>query len=316
MTGSDRARLGVTAALALVLGVAGPRTAAAADEPSKIVAEQLFTAGRALLEAGQVDAACDKLRESQKVDPAGGTAVLLALCFEKQGKLASAWAAFHTARAMAARDGRQDRIDVAERELQAIQPRLAYLAIDVSPDAQVPGLQVTLDDVVIGEASRDLPIPVDPGAHALRAAAPGYAASTRTVAIADGPGTTHATIEPLVSDSTPPPSGSRAVPLAVAGGLGLVALGVTVYFGVDAAVAEGRKPTSCLSTDSDCIGRRQSLESQRSNDATIATIGAGGVAAAGAAAAILLLWPHAPPRTGAVRVIPYASGGLALTGSF
>jgi hypothetical protein len=319
MTASERAALGAMAALMLVAG------RASADESSKIVAEQLFTAGRGLLEAGQVDAACDKLRESQRVDPAGGTAVLLGICFKRQGKLASAWGAFRTARAMATRDGRQDRIDIAERELQAIQPGLAYLAIEVSPGAQVPGLQVTLDDVAIGEASRDLPIPVDPGPHALRATAPGFAAFARTVAIAQAPGTTQATIEPLVPDAprdasrasgSQASSGSRALPLALAGGLGLVALGVTVYFGVDAASAENRKPTSCLTTDSDCAGRRQSLESQRNTDATIATVGACGVAAAGAAAAIVLLWPQPRATSGALRVTPYARGGLALSGSF
>ena len=211
MTASERRAL---LAAGVALGVCCAR-GASADESTKIVAEELFTTGRALLEAGQVDAACPKLAESQRLDPAGGTALLLGMCFEKQGRFASAWAALHSARALADRDGRQDRIALAEDHLHAVEPRLARVTVHVPPTADVPNLRVLLDGVELGAASRDTTIPVDPGPHELRATAPGYPPFSVTVTIPPEAGTTQAVVGPLfpLAAPAPEPPGPRTAPL-------------------------------------------------------------------------------------------------------
>jgi hypothetical protein len=137
MTASDRL-LRLALGLGATLALCAPRLARA-DESPKIVAEQLFRNGRALLEAGQVGAACEKLSESQRIDPAGGTALLLGICLEEQGRFASAWAALRSARAVAVRDGRQDRIAVADEHLQTIEPLLAHLTVTVRPKRSCRG---------------------------------------------------------------------------------------------------------------------------------------------------------------------------------
>ena len=46
-------------------------------------ADLAFREGRALLTEGNYDAACPKLEESQRLDPALGTLVNLAVCYEE-----------------------------------------------------------------------------------------------------------------------------------------------------------------------------------------------------------------------------------------
>src|ERR1700689_1185250 len=85
-------RLGALAALLLC---GSPRTAVAQSPPDKprdpTAAETLFARGKHLIEQGHTTEACAAFAESLQLDPAGGTLLRLALCYEADGKLASAW---------------------------------------------------------------------------------------------------------------------------------------------------------------------------------------------------------------------------------
>jgi hypothetical protein len=61
------------------------------------------------LTEGRVSDACPKFEESHRLDPSGGTILNLALCHEKEGKLARSWSEFNEASAFARRDYRADR---------------------------------------------------------------------------------------------------------------------------------------------------------------------------------------------------------------
>jgi hypothetical protein len=302
-------------ALGLWVAWAAP---ALADASPKIVAEQLFTEGHALLERGEVAVACEKLKESERLDPAGGTALLLGICLEQQSKLASAWSMLRSARAMASRDGRHDRVDVADEHLRDIEPRLPHLTVTVAPGATLPGLVVTLDGIELDVAARDVPIPVDPGAHELRATAPWYVPFVTTVRV---PETTHAVVAELAAEvavEVPHATRSPVRTIATAGtiALGVVALGLTGYYGIGAVIAEERKPLSCSTTDASCGSQARTLESQRSFDATLATIaGATAVASAGALVALFLL-PSSQPQKVGWSVTPFGTVGAAVVGRF
>src|SRR5690606_2054720 len=114
------------AALAVAL-LARPAAARPAD--SVAAAEQLFAEGRALLARGQLEAACARFEASLALDPAVGTLLNLALCFEERGMLASAWARYREAADRAARERMKQHERVAVQRAAALAPRLPRLLI-------------------------------------------------------------------------------------------------------------------------------------------------------------------------------------------
>ena len=92
---SDPTRRSALLALALASSLAAARPALAQGEGERAAAAQaLFDEAMRLMKADQNAAACPKLEESQRLDPGMGTEFRLAECYEKVGKLASAWAKF------------------------------------------------------------------------------------------------------------------------------------------------------------------------------------------------------------------------------
>ena len=81
---------GVRAAafLTAIAGAALPVVVRAEGTPEeKAVATALFKEARELMDRGEIAAACDKFAESQRLEPAGGTLLNLAVCNEKRGRL-------------------------------------------------------------------------------------------------------------------------------------------------------------------------------------------------------------------------------------
>ena len=164
--------------LAFAAGSARAQTSAAA--------ELAFREGRQLMTQGRYQEACPKFEESQRLDPAPGTQLNLADCYEKVGRTASAWETFRAAEAAANEAGQRDFASEARKRAEAVQPRLCKLAITAAQPGG--GLEVTLDGVrvtaLVGSAA-----PVDPGEHTVQASAPSKRPWTRTVRV-DKAGTT------------------------------------------------------------------------------------------------------------------------------
>ena len=97
----------VAASLALLVALASARTSLAQTSAAdKATAQALYDEGKRLMDAGQYAQACPKFAESARLDPSSGVELALGLCYEGQGKIASAWGAYVLATSLARRDSR------------------------------------------------------------------------------------------------------------------------------------------------------------------------------------------------------------------
>jgi hypothetical protein len=127
------------------------------------------------------------LEESQRLDPGGGTLLNLAICHEKQGKLATAHAEYSAALSLALASNRPDRQKTAREALSALGPRLPRLRLIVVDPPE--GLVVSLDGSPLPRAAWAIPMPLDPGPHSLVASAPGKLAATVATELREGQAT-------------------------------------------------------------------------------------------------------------------------------
>src|SRR5688500_2395335 len=157
------------AVAAVSFGLVWP-SAAHANDPA--TAQMLFDQARKLMAQERYAEACPKLEESQKLDPAGGTLLHLAVCREREGRIATAWALYSDALSQAKRDRRADRAKFAQERVDVLGPRLPKMRVRVAPaNKTVPGFKVTRDDASVGEAQWGESVPVDPGSRVMTARA-------------------------------------------------------------------------------------------------------------------------------------------------
>jgi hypothetical protein len=196
----------VATPLALLVAFGSARTALAQTSAAdKATAQALFDEGKRLMEAGQVAQACPKFADSEKLDPGVGTLLNLAVCYEKNGQTASAWATYKEAASAAANAGEAAREKYARDHAAGLEPTLAKLTVAVT--APVDGLEVRRDGVLVPSASFGLALPVDPGDHAVTASAPYHKPWSTTVSVAKN-GTASIqipTLEPAPETTPPPP---------------------------------------------------------------------------------------------------------------
>lgn len=237
--------------LAITFAVAAPCARALAQPPEPppseggaAAAESLFQDARRLTIAKKYGEACPKFLASQKLQPAIGTLLNLADCYEKNGQLASAWARFHEAIALAQRLGRADREATAKDRADKLEPRLLRLTVK----AASPSVTVSLDGNPLDPAVLGTPVPVDPGKHTIEAQAKGKKPYTTTIEIAEKDKTSSLDIPTLedqpASEPKPPPpvteppaepkstwSTQKTLGLAAVGA-GIVGAGVGTVFGL------------------------------------------------------------------------------------
>jgi len=219
--------------LLLVLTARG----ALAEPHDAAAAEALFRQGREAADAGDHAKACEKFKESNRLDPALGTVFNIADCEEKLGRLATAWQLFQeVAQRLPASDERQG---IAKERARTLEPRLPKLAVRLAPTAP-PKTQVQRDGVELGAASLDTPLPVDPGPHSVTATAPDHEprvfdvvlreAESQSVEVEPGAKRAKGVVTEVTSDQAP--SSNQKTVGYVLGGVGLVGLAVGTVAGV------------------------------------------------------------------------------------
>lgn len=313
--------------LRVVIGTAvvASTTAWSASPPTeaRAAAAALFDEARRSMAAGKNAEACPKLEVSQRLWPGIGTLFNLARCYEAVGRTASAWTTYRDVLGQAVAAGQTRRADVIRERVQALEPMLTKLVLEVQSPEE--GLKVTRDGIDAPQLLWGVAVPVDPGEHVLRASAPGYT-DWEGSALVDGHGTVFTirvpSLVPLVAASSGPDlptlQGPRSeAPTAVTPplanetarefpsrwqipvGIGGVALG-----GVGVAAGVGLGLMAKASADAaDCNQSNLCSEaglSQRNDAVRLGNIGTAvfvGSAALGVAGAVLLL--VAPPRADA-----------------
>lgn len=294
-----------TLAVVLSLGCLAIPALSFANDPA--AAEVLFREGRKLMDAGKLEEACPKLAESQRIDPSSGTLGSLALCHEKQGRLATAWAEYLAAAQLARVQKNENRAKEAEKRAATLLPQLSYVTIKLAD--KPAGLVLTRDEEKVESAVLGTRLPIDPGEHTFRAEAPGFSAVTLKVSIPNSasdrvveipaltrvatptPSASAAVVPSAVPSATaapsvtatasappdrPPPVPPRSAPVAgyVIGAVGVVGLGVGTYFGLSSLSTYSKAKDACptrTGCSQDALNQRDSAGTK----ANISNIGLG-----------------------------------------
>lgn len=308
---------------------------------NKAAADVLFDEGKTLMAAKRFSDACPKFAESQKIDPAPGTLVWLADCYEQNGQTASAWSTYREALAAAKAAHQPAREALATERITALQKILSKVVLKVE-EPTAPGLVVTIDGVAVSPSLFGTATPYDPGPHTLGATAPGYEGFSQKFDLARSAQAT-AVVPPLkrveapvvapsasaaASSSAPPPppppagptdtarpseaphASSPLRPVGIAlGGVGAVAVvaAVVVQLGArsqaSAAVADCRSHVRC--TDAD-LSKHEGATGRQTLALVVGGLGAGMIVAGG-----VLLWQAPSASSGRVWLSPAVGPGAA-----
>lgn len=331
------------AAIALVaaLASAGSERAYAQSSDAEAGAQQLFNQARKLMKAKKYEEACAKFEASENLDPAPGTTVNLAVCYEKVGRLATAWSRFRKAADLDKRAGNRKRARFSRKRAARLEKRLPSLIINVA-DSSLDGYEVMRNGEVVDVNLYGESVYVDPGEHKVVARADGYKPHAVEITAAEGEGS-EIEIPELelipVKKKDPEPieekpevditnatttgqkdtgSGRRTTGLLMTS-VGVVGLGVGIGIGFtaksnwDSAFEDGL----CDETNLQCDPEGQVRTNTARQRALISNIVTGVGAVLTVAGAII--WLTAPKKRESVSVTPVVGSeqwGLAISGSF
>jgi len=228
----------------------------------RAAAEALFQQGTALMDEKRYAEACDKFAGSQELDPALGTMLYLADCYEQAGRTASSWALFKEAAETSKHAGQTDREHIATERANSLQQRLSKLELKVLASRRPAGLELRLNDIVVPSASWNAPMPVDPGPVRVEARAPGKKPWRTQINIAQGPGSQSLEVAQLQdapappkvaaaagSDVSAPETPTQRIVGYVMGAAGLVALGAGGFLGYRAYSLNKKSKGECRDED-------------------------------------------------------------------
>jgi hypothetical protein len=289
--------------------------------------------GRRLMAAGNYGEACPKIADAESQTPAPVTALTLGICWEKAGKLASAWSAYKAAVDVANGAHQKKSIVAAQHAVARIEPKLSHITIKLAE--RPSGIEVRRDGDVVSDSDIGAAIPLDGGGHDVEVNAPGkkpwkkhvdLAESGQSLAI-DVPALEGDTPAPVAAtEETPPPpeqdkGGSRGQTQRIAGiavgSVGVLGVALGAVAGIEAKSTYNDALSKCGGHTS-CPAGSPGL-SERNTAGTWATVSdvafiAGGAAVVGG---VVLYFTAPRGSTTTVGLAPAARGtGLSLVGRF
>jgi len=307
-------------------GLAAAETTAA----QRATAEALFQQATALMEAKRYAEACEKFSGSQDLDPALGTMLYLADCYERSGKTASAWALFREAAEKSKLAGQGEREQIAAERANSLEKQLSKLTLQVPPASRVPGLELSINGAPVPSASWNGPLPIDPGDTRIEARAPGKKPWSTRLSVASGPVTKTLAV-PRLADAPRPlsapgakgaalPTGSSQKTIGyVMGAAGVVALAVGGVLGYRAYSLDKKSKSACRADEPNActpegVDQRDDAKTSAALS-TIATVGGAGLTVTGLALIITAPKSDASPDAG-VNTKQLSRLTLSLTGTW
>ncbi len=308
-----RAKVRAVVAALVALAASAPRSARAQSADDTLRAEQLFREATVLTHRGEYAEACPKLAESQRLDAALGTQFNLALCYEKIGRLGSAWRNLRAVARLARAAGKVGREEIAQRMLVDLRPRVARFVF-----ATHEPVRVAVDGEPVDPEELTF-YAVDPGDHVVEATAPAKKPWQARLGVPSNPGAeVRVDVPPLAAEegrvvtlTREVSNGRRTAGFALAAA-GVVGLGVAVTTGVlileDRALADDRCRGGCVDQEGrDAVARGETLLPINGVAWAVGLLGLG-------AGGYLVLTSSAK-RASAARVGAYGAG-LSITGNF
>lgn len=283
------------------------------DRERKAAAEVLFEEGKDLVGRGLFAQGCSKFEESQNLDAGIGTQFNLADCYERLGRLASAYALFMEVASTTRLRGQLEREAVARERAVGLKPRLSRLVIVVDPTTAPPGISVVRNGTPVGAAQWGVAIPVDPGQVKIMVTAPDRRAWEITVEVRNE-GSDERIVVPGL-EPTPPMQRVYISPVPVSppesefldqpknwlglglGGVGVVGLGLFTYFGLESQSKYRKSDAGCDANDEcspNALATRQDAYDAGVRANVSLAVGAGGLIAG---AVLLLLDVDSKPQS-------------------
>lgn len=334
------------ASLAALLVSLAPSVAFAASPAAQAAARD--AQGRKLMATHDYTAACAKFEESQSIAPSIAASLDLGACYEKGGKLASAWNAYKSAAAAAVSAHQKAHAQTAHKAMARVESKMSRITINVPDNARASGLEVRLDGNAVDSSDFGNALPKDGGSHDVEATASGKKPWKKHVDL-DASGQTVAVDVPALEDDAPPKKvaaagakgeaadGTTPAPEAatastdkdahpgqsqrtigiVVGVVGIAGLATGIVGGIVASSNANDLKAACGSGPT-CDPSNQGTHDSAVTWATVSDVAfiAGGAALA-AGAVIYLTAPRDTGAVSSVGIAPAARGtGLSLVGRF
>jgi hypothetical protein len=248
---------------------------AAAEQPPAEPYIAKFKEGRALLDANKFAEALEKFQESLKLKEASGTLLNMGDCQEHLGQYASASISFERARSLAADEKKPEREKEARDRANKLEPLISKITVTAPAGAKIT---VTVDG---GPAELGQPVSVDGGTHVVHAEAVCKRPKDFPLSLGMKADLQTMNIDPATFDPDPACTKQEVAPTMstyrlmafVAGGVGVVAAGFGVGFGVSAAGKKSDLDTMCPSYPEHCaLGQKPALDAKYDSAQTSATI--------------------------------------------
>jgi len=338
----------VRCAVALLLATGA--VSAQSDETARRAARDLGNEGIELYEKGEHPTALDRLDRAYKVMPVATLGLWSARALEKNGLLVEASERYLEVTRMQlaadAPDVQREAIVDAQREYDALQPRIPTITITLASGEVTSGVEIAVDGAPLRAALLGVPIILDPGRHEFQvtregkrlrgevelvegerklveltfkeapASAPPAAPAPSAAAPPPTAAPPGATAPPVVDGGTSHPGRSQRIAGFAAVGVGVAGL---VVGGVGAGLAlqdQEDLDVLCPAGRDQCPPSATTLVDEYNGYRTLSSVGfiAGGVAVAGGVALILTAPRRAPA---AHAVTPWVGlGAVGVRGRF